>query len=169
MGASATDGITLTGATAPELNAKYGGTWELIDKVFADATGSSGYSRDTTNCTAVTTFSWARGGHSIYLAMEFTNKVQIADDALTMFTINFPSLGCSRLPAGYWGISHSDAAQCAAFVQISTAGVFTTRDMIPDNYISAGREDNRITVNFTIPVKYMLDSACSQFVFKRTE
>ena len=150
--------------TAPTV----GGTWSLIDKEFSSATGTSGYTINSTNCTAVGTFAWARAGHSITLTVNFTNKVQIKDDALTMFTINLATWGITALPNAYYGQTYSDLAKCSAFVNISTAGAFQTVEVIPDNYISAGRTDNRGTFVFIIPKDNMVDSACDKFYWKRT-
>lgn len=152
---------------------RYGGTWELIDKEFksANVTGAKGteYTLNTTNCTEVTQFYWARSGHTITLSIRFTNKVQIADDALTMFTINYNALGISRIWYHYRGTFWSDLAKCLGFFSLNnTSGAFQTVDMIPDNYISAGRTDNSVSFSFNVPADYMLDEACDKFFWKKT-
>lgn len=148
----------------------YTGTWTLIDKEFSSGTGNTGYTINSTNCTEVGTFNWARAGHSITLTVNFTNKVQIADTTLTMFTIDYTTLGITQLSTTYYGQIYSDLAKCAAFISINaTNGVFQTVEVIPDNYISAGRTDNRGTFVFVVPMSYMDDAACDKFYWKRTE
>lgn len=172
-GATATDGITDVGATSPELAAKYGGTWTLKDKDFIpirkNATAGVEYTRNTTNCTAVGTFSWIRAGHTINIAVRFTNKVQIATSALTMFTINLNELGISRFWGTYRAVGWTDVGGCAFFYGVNaTSGVFSTTNVIPDNYISAGRTDNSANIEFTVTPALMLDSACDKFYWERT-
>lgn len=144
------------------------GTWELIDKGFKSATGTNGYTRNTTNCTEITQFHWTRSGHSITLNIRFTNKVQIADNALTMFTVDYETLGITRMTYNYFGVFWSDLARCLGFFTLTASSAnFNTVDMIPDNYISAGRTDNSAAISFNVPMEYMLDNACDKFYWKR--
>lgn len=160
--------ITSTNVGVEEMATRYGGTWELIDKGFKSATGTNGYTRNTTNCTEITQFHWTRSGHSITLNIRFTNKVQIADDALTMFTVDYETLGITRMTYNYYGVFWSDLAQCLGFFTLTaTSANFNTVDMIPDNYISAGRTDNSAAISFNVPMEYMLDEACDKFYWKR--
>ncbi len=160
--------ITSTNVGIEEMAARHGGVWELIDKGFKSATGTSGYKLNTTNCTEITQFHWTRSGHSITLNIRFTNKVQIADTALTMFTVDFETLGITRLLYHYYGYFWSDLATCmGAFNLNATSGGFNTVDIIPDNYISAGRTDNSTAISFNVPMDYMLDEACDKFYWKR--
>lgn len=160
--------ITSTNVGVEEMATRYGGTWELIDKGFKSATGTNGYTRNTTNCTEITQFHWTRSGHSITLNIRFTNKVQIADDALTMFTVNYEVLGITRMTYNYFGVFWSDLAQCLGFFTLTASSAnFNTVDIIPDNYISAGRTDNSAAISFNVPMEYMLDNACDKFYWKR--
>ena len=160
--------ITSTNVGVEEMATRHGGEWELIDKGFKSATGTKGYTLNTTNCTEITQFHWTRSGHSITINIRFTNKVQIADTALTMFTIKYETLGITRMLYHYYGVFWSDAAKCAGFFNLnSTSGVFNTVDIIPDNYISAGRDDNSTAISFNVPMEYMLDEACDKFYWKR--
>ena len=151
-------------------NTTFGGSWTLFDKEFEpkSSTDNTGFTRNTTNCTAVTAFHWFRYGHTITLTVIFTNKVAIADTTLPMFTFDFATLGITQFATGHYGVTYSDGGEAVAFININaTSGAFQTVDAQPAN-IAAGQTDNRGTFNFVIPPEYMLDSACSKFYWKRT-
>lgn len=150
----------------------YGGEWSLIDKMFYNAyrngVEDEEYTRNSTNCTDVTEFYWLRSGHTISIAIRFTNKVQIAGTNLEMFTIDYKALGTTRIYRIYRTTSWSDLAGCLAFCSLHhTTGVFTTVNMIPDNYISAGRTDNSAQITINVAPNIMLDECCDRFIWKR--
>lgn len=150
----------------------YGGEWSLIDKMFYNAyrngVEKEEYTRNSTNCTEVTEFYWLRSGHTISIAIRFTNKVQIAGTNLEMFTIDYKALGTTRIYRIYRTTSWSDLAGCLAFCSLhQTTGVFTTVNIIPDNYISAGRTDNSAQITINVAPSIMLDECCDRFIWKR--
>lgn len=154
--------------TPPDFMPADASEWELIDKEFTPAEGSNGYTINKTNCTEMGSFHWIRSGHEIMISFSFTNKVQIADTALEMFTLDFEALGFSRLRNTPQLFFHSDLAKCAGFFNINyTSGAVNTLDVVPDNYISAGRTDNRATFTLVISNNYMLDDACCKFYWRR--
>lgn len=144
-----------------------GGTWTLIDKEFAPTTGASGgFTNNTTNTTSNNCY-WSRNGHSIDFELSFVNKVQLADSTLTIGTINLSTLGISRFEHTTRIPAYTDGGNCVVMVSISTEGVVTTVDIIPDPYVSVGQTT---VVTFTQAINYtrMNDSACNKFYWRRT-
>lgn len=176
--------IYTTGDSAFDPNEKFSGTWTLIDKQLA-------YKRyaladyvtiDSTNTTSVTGYAVVRD-HSLWLYGAITPKIkQENDTAYKMFTLKLSSLGCSALAVGGNYSSMSDGGNVVYSYGITTAGVFsitdrvrkarndssdTTYRMLMYGTIAA---DTAIQFQCEIPIAYtsMNNSACSQFIWKRT-
>lgn len=157
-------------------SAKLGGTWELIDKAFKELKGSdtgSGtyFTKDETNVGNYTLY-FVRHDSNIQLRLMFRNNVELSDDAITLGTLLFDKLGFSKL---YFALySHLGATDGGNAVIQSTltynTGVITATDVI--NKTSGANvainSELYIEYNLTIPLEYMLDSACDKFYWKRT-
>lgn len=149
-----------------------GGTWELFDKEFTQnitTDAGSFITLNTTNCSAVAgNIVWHN--HSLWMNISFTPSVAVTDTTLEMFTFDLSKLGVNKLISGYYS-SLSDAGQSVLTYHVSTAGLFTTRDIIVRGSDTGSLATGyTLNVQFEIPVLYgdILDSACNKFYWKRT-
>lgn len=145
----------------------FGGAWELIDKEFAPATfnGNDLFSRNTTNTSAHSCYA-TRAGHSILLEINLNNNVQLTDDSKTLGTFNLSTLGITRFNNAMDLTGFTDGGNCAIFLNVSTSGVLTSVDIIPDSYVSTGKHVDAF-VNAVLTPGYMKDEACNKFYWKR--
>ena len=172
--------VITTTNTDPSLT--LGGNWTLIDKRFSQANGTNGITwnetntRDNDNNTPPTnprTFDWVREDHTIWLRFRWYNKVAYSDDDMTIATVDMTALGIKE--AGYYQWT---AAQCDAI-----NGVLLTSAIWNDLTVTLTVRD-AVTRTATVPSttnaatymaipmyfypNHMDDSACDQFVWKRT-
>lgn len=156
---------TNTNVGTEEMAKRYGGTWELIDKEFTPANGSSGFTNSKASSSSPR---WFRSGHSITLDLYWTTSVQINDDTILAGTWDLKTLGVSSLPGPYRVNAFSDNGQSIAFMVLESNGAFSSVDQIPDAYIASGRT---LLVSYTLNIlpSAMLDSACNKFYWKRIE
>lgn len=107
----------------------------------------------------------------MYLKIALNNKVAITDTILEMLTINPQTLGISSF---MWNktdlVGASDGGQGIVNGALTTAGLFSTRDvcMKGDATSMAARSSIVFHITLTLNYTYMLDSACNKFYWQRT-
>ncbi len=155
--------------TATNINpvSLFGGTWELVDKEFAPLViyGDDLFSKNTTNTSNHTCYA-TRAGHEIHLELNLNNKIALNDDTKTMGTFNLNNLGITRFNNVMDITGFTDGGNCAIFFSISTSGILTILDIIPESSVVASKHlDSCVTA--VITPDYMLDNACNKFYWKR--
>ena len=157
-----------------------GTTWELIDKRFAYKTGggTSGtaitnlFTADTTNVSTVNGVYFIREGHHVKVHLSVYIKVAVSGTNLTLGTFNLDTIGITGFPLTVVSMGAADGFNGIPVYQITGAGKVTHVDLI-----NTGTSKKAVTatsaayvIQTTLPVSYtsILDSACDQFIWKRT-
>lgn len=147
------------------------GTWTLIDKAFQSKTANSNvFTHDTDNVSASSGYI-QRSGHSIRIRVIVTPSAALGETNVTLGTLNLETLGVSTLGITNYIQGISDAGNGIAMASIAQAtGIITYSDCVTKTSggsLAAGKE---IQFMFTVVITndHMLDSACDQFVWKRT-
>ena len=151
-----------------------GGSWTLVDKEFENKyiSNISSYLTLDSNCSAVTGTAYL-SNHHITFRISFTPTVALTDSTLTMFTIDLPSFGASRLNEDHLSTHFTDGGQTVIVMSISTAGAFRTTDVFvrntdSPNSLATGYTVGMSTITIEVRKDYMLDSFCDKFYWKRT-
>lgn len=149
-------------------SSRLGGTWELIDKEFKSYASSSNnfFNADSTNCELNSCY-YTRGGHSIQMRLNYTNKVSLSDTNLTLGTFDFDELGVTAFPYSLYnviGATDGGNALLTAYINYST-GILTHAEST-----STVAANNSCYLLFEVVLTYnrMLDSFCDKFYWKRT-
>ena len=171
--------VITTTNTDPSLT--LGGTWTLIDKRFSQANGTDGITWNNTNTrdgessgtTVPRTFDWARSDHTVWLRFRWHNKVAYSDDDMEIATIDMGAIGFSI--AGYyqWAVASCDGINGALLTNITwsdATATLTVRDAV--TRAATVPSTTNMATYLAIPIfcnlDHMNDSACDQFVWKRT-
>ena len=165
-------GSCYTTSTNTNPSSTLGGTWELIDKQFMGTTiTSSGFTINTTNVTSLNHCYIARYSHTIEFSISLKLKVALADTSLELGTLNFSTIGISRFFASPYIVGNCDGGNGFSNAYITnTTGVLTHLDCVTKAANGSLAAENNLMYHFcvNIPDSYMLDSACDQFIWKRT-
>lgn len=146
-----------------------GGTWTLIDKRFSDL----GDAVSSTVGSGASSFTVAamRAGNTIRFRVAFVPNTTIADTTLTMGVIDFESAGITGLGYGVYNYpAGADAPGGFAMCQVGyDSGTVTTVDAVgkTSGELASG---STYYLDFTAVVYHtrMLDSACKEWLWKRT-
>lgn len=146
-----------------------GGTWQLIDKVFEEATL---YDTEASNVLFTPTSyvdSYAiyaiRNGHSIRFRVGITPNIAFNDTAYELGTLNLEAFGITSFYASYIAIPfQGDGANGSVMLTIDTAGIVTANDVVKANISGQVLYANEVAV---CRKNNMLDEACNQFIWKR--
>lgn len=151
-----------------------GGTWSLIDKQFTPVR-LSGTDVITYNSSTIESYDVAyaiRSGHTITidLGWNFTST-SIDDSTIAVGTLNIAKLGFSAVPTGSVHLLFSgDGPNGICLCAMTNAGALNLQDTVvadgADTMTVDGTVGGIFTLSFT--PDYMLDSACNQFIWKRT-
>lgn len=159
--------VIITGSNSNPNNLGYSGTWSLIDKEFASADNVSAWSHNTTNVSS-SDHDFTRAGHSLFLSGGFTTANKWEDSDIHLGTVNFSSLGVSRIGSDCYFVAYTDDGNSGLMCEIEyDTGKLIVHDNFGDSYIAAGR-NGKWSCNITVPMVYMNDGACSKFYWKRT-
>lgn len=150
-----------------------GTTWELIDKKFTPCTKTADdgiFTINSTNTTALSSCYAIYGENTIYIRIAVTNKVAYSDSAKVVGTLNFNKLGISQVGLTHYSVdSYTNDGQAITIFTISnTAGTLTVTDFIGPSPSTATGKVYYYNAVYPVPKEYMLDSACNQFIWKRT-
>ena len=147
------------------------GTWTLIDKAFINKTASSGFfTYDTTNASAAKMW-MVRCGHSIRVRLDITTAVALADSTLALGTLSMSALGLNGLFADLCIVGEGDGANGFSNARvISGTGVLNHYDCVTKTSGGSLTSGQVINYDFILhpDITRMLDSACDQFIWKRT-
>lgn len=145
-----------------------GGSWELIDKQFADTVFGAECFVATSNMSGTPAVSLHRNGHSIAGNFCWTPAVSVADTTIVMGHLDFSILGISQI--GYDCVINalSDGGGVVVMTRIgsATGEVYTVDCFGSDTTLAAGKYVYGYMA-FTVPKENMLDSACDKFFWKR--
>ena len=151
-----------------------GGTWELIDKKFTplSSNATSLFTVTSANC-SLTSIYVNRADHSIRIRLQILPKVTFGDSSLSLGTFNMSEMGISNFWNTWYPLGSSDGAGGISLASIAyDTGVITHLDSIHQkgNDTDITSTEYNIIYDFTvlIPMDRMLDSACNQFIWKRT-
>lgn len=147
-----------------------GGTWELIDKLFAEQTlsGSSLFTINTTNVTSLSSMYAVLSGHQIHIRLIITNKVACGETNVEIGTLNLAKIGVTNLALTAYGVGQSDGSNAIPIFTLNNgSGKLTNTDSVVEASIAAGKN---IVYEWVFIVKQsdMIDSFCNQFIWKRT-
>lgn len=152
----------------------YGGTWELVDKVFKSrhggGSGNSMFTRNTTN-TSAHSFWYTTAGHTVTVEIQVTPRIAFDDSTIEWGNVNLTQLGITQFSHTGYDYGWSDGGQGIAMVGIRTNGQVNSYDVLTKTSggsIPAGSEELKVVHTQAIPYYYMLDSFCDKFYWKRT-
>ena len=151
-----------------------GGTWELIDKQFTPliTDNSSLFTAKSKNC-SLTNIYVSRANHSIRIRLQILPKVTLGDTTVEIGTFNLASLGITNFWNTYYPIGNSDGGGGLTLTSIAyDTGTMSHQDTIhrKGNETAITSTSYNIIYDFVavMPTSHMLDSACNQFIWKRT-
>lgn len=152
--------------------ARFGGTWELIEKQLSRKYFSSETNAITANENTVSSLNAGLvvEGHILYLTVIATLKNDFADTNITIGSIDFFKIGITRLSEAGYAIGVGDDTNAMASLVVGmTNGTLTLTEMIPkkdDGVIKAG---TKMTFQFVLMTgsSYLLDESCDKFCWKK--
>ena len=160
--------------TNTDPSSTFGGTWELVDKEFAQYYNKyagaelSNYVTDGAGATC-TELCVIRSGHSIFFRIYMTTKMELWDTTTTLVTLNLPALGLNSLVyTGAGGVYASDGGNGIIMANLSDQGVLAFVDCVTKNGSTLVEGATpRVSVDRTTIAQDMLDSFCDKFYWKR--
>lgn len=161
--------ITSTNVGADTMAARFGGTWELIDKEFTPLVGNytSYFTRNTTNISEVDYCAIMRAGHSIRVRLNLNNKVVLDDDNVELGTLNLSRIGITTfsytqtIPA-----TVNDAVFMRAQLN-ATSGLLTHLSLFGTSATVAAGSALVYEFKFVVSPNSMLDDHCNKFYWQR--
>lgn len=124
---------------------------------------------NTTNCsTAKGTIT--RCSDTIHIYGNFTPSVPITDGDITFFTLKLSTMGISSIPSQMYS-SMTDGGQAVLVYNITAGGSFITKDVMVRGSSTANLEASYspyFYCSIPVPLSSRNDSACNQFIWKRT-
>lgn len=165
-------GSCYTTSTNTNPSTIFGGMWELIDKQFASEWITTGFTWNTTN-TSSGAFVCLKHGHTIELRFGWSNKKALSDDTVAIGTWNCSSILTNGEHTGYF-VGYCDALNATLLMSptnIETSSwTFQMVDAVTraTSYPTGTGEGCRASYMFNVRTDHMNDSACNQFIWKRT-
>lgn len=178
-------GSILITSTNENPSSKVGGTWELVDKEYKNATdfinsGWSGWTMAMTgsNPTGAEPGGWiARADHTLCLKLYFTTLAEIDGSAASIYhklgDLSRPLSGVSEggFPlTSHYGMAYAvDASKNSYLVgyQLDGSGTLTITSIYDKKKLPA-QSQIQLHLLLTMSASTMLDSACDKFYWKRT-
>lgn len=167
--------ICLASASDPGL--KYGGRWVLEDMEFADKGMTNYISAATVEDSNVSSFNIyaAHQGHTISFEIQFTNAVQITDNAFTLADIDLTQLGISALMDTVYTSQISDGGNAFLSYKFSTNGHLELNDAFQydtgtdklRHFVAANTSTTYHTFSVTVKHQLMDPAWCDRFYYKR--
>jgi hypothetical protein len=153
----------------------FGGEWNLVNKEFSSAKGSDTgtgtyFSKDSTNVSSYGLY-FRRNCTNVDIRLMVKNAVELSDEKVILGNILFEALGFSGLYYSlYSHLGGTDGGN--AVVQCTLMynnGEVSANDVVHKEAGSNVAVDSEVYFEFslTIPMEYMLDSACDKFYWKR--
>lgn len=162
-------------ATNTDPSSIFGGTWELIDKEFSEFYNKysgaelSNYVTDGAGATC-TELSIIRSGHSIFIRLYMTTKMELWDTTTTLVTLNLPALGLNSLTyTGAGDVYASDGGNGIIMANLNDTGSLSFVDCITKSGTALVEGATpRVLVDRTTIAQNMIDEFCDKFYWKRT-
>ena len=147
-----------------------GGTWELISKRFSIASGTSGFNFNTNN-TSEGSFTWIRKEKSITFRLSWKNAVPYGDDEVVVGSFSLSTFGLTNAYAQY-ALAQSDGIDSIFLVRINYTGTTGFITIVDTVYKTVAPTATGATCNLLFDLLFtdtnVEDSACNQFVWRRT-
>ena len=166
-------GDILITSTNTDPSKRYGGSWELVNKEFAEANFAFTEEHCTLNTDLVSAISGTliRTGHTIRLLGNWTTAATIGDDSNLLWTFHLDDMGVNQF--GFVNrFSHfSDGGQVAIEYYSTSNGELQSRDIMRRGSDTADLPAGvGVSFQFVWHVfsDFMLDDACDKFYWKRT-
>lgn len=157
-------------------SSKLGGTWTLVNKEFSSAKGSDTgagtyFSKNSTNVGSYGLY-FVRNGNSIDIRLMVKNNVELSDDKVVLGNMLFEKLGFSQLYYSlYSHLGGTDGGnailQCTLMYDTGEVSANDVVHKTSGSNVAVGSEIY-FEFSFTVPMEYMIDSACDKFYWKRT-
>ena len=149
-----------------------GGTWELIHKRFRRRTVSNCGTWNNTNTKYLDgspRFADATiDGEKVQIRLVWFNKVRYADESLPIITLDLSMLGLSGIYQQF-AIAQAPNLDSVLPLSIANNGIITLTDTIyKGSAPTALNSQCSVTFDMQFAPSSMLDSACDEFVWKRT-
>lgn len=149
-----------------------GGTWELIHKRFRRRTVSNCGTWNNTNTKYLDgspRFADATiDGERVQIRLVWFNKVKYADASLPIITLDLSMLGLSGIYQQF-AIAQAPNLDSVLPLSIANNGIITLTDTIyKDSTPTALNSQCSVTFDLQFEPASMLDSACDEFIWKRT-
>lgn len=149
-----------------------GGTWEMIHKRFRRRTVSNCGTWNNTNTKYLDgspRFADAIiDGEKIQIRLVWFNKVRYADESLPIITLDLSMLGLSGIYQQF-AIAQAPNLDSVLPLSIANNGIITLTDTIyKGSAPTALNSQCSVTFDLQFAPSSMLDSACDEFVWKRT-
>ena len=151
-----------------------GGTWELIDKGFADISGyitSAHWTAGTADLVGAQGSLFLLKDHIISIRLNLTNNAALTDSTSTLGTLNLNALGITTLAHTVVSdVTASDGGQSTISYSVGLGGAITTSDVLNldgKHNMAAG---NTFSIHIMQAISHpeMLDAYCNKFYWKRT-
>lgn len=170
-------GSIITTSTKTDPGETVGGSWELIDKAFADnwiTLEESNWTSEKGNIYVASSSATSSAryllDHTISLRLHLEVSEDITDDTANLGTIDLGACGVSRLSHAITdAVAISDGGQCTICYRIDTNGKISITDVLNINGTHKMAAGSNFIINIVLPIRadYMLDSYCDKFYWKR--
>lgn len=169
-------GSILITSTNTNPSSKLGGTWTLVNKEFSSVKGSDTgagtyFSKNSTNVGSYSLY-FVKNGNCIDIRLMVKNNVELSDDKIVLGNLLFEELGFSQL---YYSLYSHLGGTDGGNAVIQCTLMYDTGEVSANDVIHKSNASNVATnseiyfeFSFTVPMEYMLDSACDKFYWKRT-
>lgn len=154
--------------------ATVGGTWELVDKGFAERMvyiPSSSWTAGAAEFRSETNSVLELADHTVSLRLSLENTAALSDTETVLGTLNLSKVGITELPYTIVSdVTASDGGQCTISYSIVASGEISVTDVLVlggSHSLAAGNTFS-IHINQTVGHDRMLDSFCDKFYWKRT-
>lgn len=151
-----------------------GGTWKQINKMLHATRSSDAATIFTHNTSVVSSMGNSTviiQSNCIRVRLNMVLATNLTDDSFTLGTLNFSHLGITGLVYTQYITGYTDGGNAISQAMVNhESGVITNVDIVPKadgNSIASGQT---LVLDFVIVPEndYLLESACDDFVWKRT-
>ena len=162
-------GAVYCNSTNTNPSAKFGGTWELIDKGFKSGLIVDSSAFTPNSKVGVTSCYITHGYQTIRIRLIVTLGISPSDEPYTIGNFNWDKVGIVALPMGFDEMVTFDDGANGGIVWSVTwnTGQVTQTDVTNGIGITEGKSFS-LELTFTVPYSRMLDSFCDKFYWKRT-
>lgn len=154
-------------------SAQFGGTWELVDKVYRTQEITDVFTKNATNVTSVSKAVAMLTDRSVHIRIDLTTNVELSDTTVVLGNLKMADIGIVAGGSGVYGVysvDYSDIGHGVIMSLINNQGEVQSLDVVTKS--SGGSIASGSLVNmdfiFTIANKNgMIDSFCDKFYWRR--